>query len=95
MIVRIVKMTFQQDKVADFIHIFNSRKQTIQDFQGCRHLELLQDAAHANIFFTYSKWDSTAALDHYRYSAFFKDTWAKTKALFSERAEAWSLIASA
>ena len=92
MIVRIVQMTFQQDKVENFIRIFEERKQKIRDFPGCLHLELWQDSSKTNIFFTYSNWESEAALDHYRFSEFFKDTWGKTKALFAEKPQAWSVI---
>jgi quinol monooxygenase YgiN len=91
MIFRIVQMTFREDAVADFISLFNSRKQQIRDFKGCTHLELLQDTSHPGIFFTYSIWDSQADLDHYRYSEFFKDTWGRTKALFADRPQAWSV----
>jgi quinol monooxygenase YgiN len=93
MIIRIVKMTFREDCVNEFTTIFEARKHIISSFPGCTHLELWQDNAHPNIFFTYSKWDSIAHLDHYRFSEFFKDTWGKTKVLFADKAEAWSLNA--
>ena len=92
MIVRIVQMTFREDSVKDFTDLFESRKQTIRSFPGCTHLELWQDNTHANIFFTYSTWDSQADLDHYRFSDFFKDTWSKTKTLFAEKPQAWSVV---
>jgi heme-degrading monooxygenase HmoA len=91
MIVRIVQMTFQKDKIAEFTAFFETRKATIKSFNGCRHLELWQDATNEQIFFTYSIWDSVADLDHYRFSEFFKDTWSRTKALFDEKPQAWSL----
>ena len=91
MIVRIVQMTFQADKVQDFLQLFEERKHLIRGFEGCKHLELWQDATQFNIFFTYSHWDSEEHLDHYRYSAFFKDTWTQTKALFAAKAQAWSV----
>ncbi len=91
MIVRIVKMSFREDAVAAFVSLFEARKQTIAGFPGCNHLELWQDNANPNVFFTYSKWDSIAHLDHYRFSDFFKDTWGRTKILFADKPEAWSL----
>ena len=42
--------------------------------------------------FTISHWDSEAALELYRQSELFKFTWAKTKPLFEEKAQAWSLL---
>ncbi len=74
MIVRIVQMTFREDSVADFLSLFEERKQLIRHFEGCKHLELWQDAHMANVFFTYSMWDSEEHLDHYRFSELFKDT---------------------
>ncbi len=92
MIIRIVQMTFREDAIKDFTDLFEARKQTIRNFAGCTHLELWQDNTDPNIFFTYSIWDSQADLDHYRFSDFFKDTWGKTKALFADKPQAWSLI---
>lgn len=91
MIVRIVKMTFRPDAVADFTSLFEERKQTIRHFDGCRHLELWQDTAVPNVFFTYSHWESEKHLDHYRFSDFFKDTWGRTKVLFDAPPQAWSV----
>lgn len=91
MIVRIVQMTFHPENVPSFLDLFEERKSMIRNFQGCKHLELWQDAHSENIFFTYSIWESEQHLDHYRFSELFKDTWTKTKALFTEKAKAWSV----
>lgn len=91
MIVRIVKMTFQQDKIAQFQQLFTEKKELIRHFTGCAHLELWQDAHESNIFFTYSKWEDEHALNHYRFSPLFKEVWSNTKPLFLEKAEAWSV----
>ncbi len=91
MIVRIVQMSFREEEVDNFLSLFNERKQRIRHFDGCNQLELLQDANHSNIYFTYSIWESEKHLDHYRFSEFFKDTWTKTKALFNDKPQAWSL----
>lgn len=91
MIKRIVKMTFREDAVATFINeVFESSKPYIRAFPGCRHMELLRHTGRPNVLFTLSYWDSEAALQDYRNSELFADTWKKTKALFAERAEAWS-----
>lgn len=88
---RIVKMTFAPDRMDEFLHLFSEMKTKISSFDGCNHLELLKDTKANNIFFTYSIWKDEKSLDHYRFSQLFKDTWSKTKMLFSEKAEAWSL----
>ena len=92
MIIRIVKMTFETDKVVDFLAVFNSSKHHIRNMEGCTHLELLNDINSPNIFFTYSYWQSETDLDNYRNSELFKTVWSKTKVLFSAKAEAWSVV---
>lgn len=91
MIVRIVKMIFREEEVQRFQELFNERKQMIRTFDGCKHLELWQETGKPNVFFTYSIWDSQQHLDHYRFSELFKDTWGKTKELFADGAQAWSV----
>ncbi|MBL7691713.1 MAG: antibiotic biosynthesis monooxygenase [Flavipsychrobacter sp.] len=91
MIVRIVQMTFRADKTDEFVAMFNERKDRIRHFDGCTHLELWQDKKQPEIFFTYSHWESESALDHYRFSEFFKETWGLTKAMFAAPPQAWSV----
>ena len=91
MIIRIVQMTFRADGVEAFQELFKSRKSTIRGFAGCTHLELWQDNKDPCVFFTYSHWEQETDLDHYRFSEFFKDTWGRTKALFSRKPQAWSV----
>ncbi len=91
MIKRLVKLSFETDKVNDFLEIFESSKKLIRASEGCLHLELLQDTTHPYIFFTLSYWENENALEVYRQSGLFKTTWAKTKILFSDKAQAWSV----
>lgn len=93
MLTRIVKMTFQEAKVKEFLKIFETEKEKIRAFDGCNSVELLNDIHHKNIFFTRSIWQSEEHLDKYRNSALFRATWSKTKKLFAEKPEAWSLMA--
>ena len=91
MIVRIVKMEFKKECVDTFKSLFEERKEQIRSFPGCQYLELLQGSeAKTNIFMTYSYWESEEALNNYRYSDLFKETWKETKKLFSKKAEATS-----
>ncbi|ALM06812.1 antibiotic biosynthesis monooxygenase [Sediminicola sp. YIK13] len=91
MFVRIVKLTFKKENIASFEQIFEDSKNLIRNVEGCTFLELLQDKDQPNIFFTYSYWQSEENLDNYRNSTLFKNIWGQTKALFAERAEAWSV----
>ena len=94
MIVRIVKMEFQQEKVNTFLDLFNSVYPEISSFDGCLKVTLLHSVDAKNVYFTYSTWESEHDLENYRASELFKQTWAKTKILFSNKPEAWSLIQS-
>ena len=90
MIKRIVKLTFREELVPDFMAIFEESKGKIRAFDGNLHLELLQDVAQPNVLFTLSFWEDEAALERYRQSDLFQKTWAKTKALFAEKPAAWT-----
>lgn len=91
MITRIVKLTIQQEKAAEFIALFNDSKSRIKNSPGCQHIELLADIQQPNVFFTHSRWDSEEHLNLYRNSDLFKNIWPRTKILFADKAEAWSL----
>lgn len=91
MIIRIVKMTFETNKVADFLSIFEASKNLIRNMEGCKHLELLNDVKTQTVFFTYSHWENENDLNIYRNSELFKSVWSKTKILFAEKPEAWSV----
>ena len=88
--IRIVKMTFQETKVNEFLDNFNKNKEHIRNFSGLEHLELLRNKNNPNIFFTYSIWQSEQHLENYRNSDLFRSVWAKTKPLFASKPEAWS-----
>jgi heme-degrading monooxygenase HmoA len=91
MIKRIVKLTFQPALVPDFMAIFEESKDKIRAFDGNLHLELLRDVAQQNVMFTLSFWENEQALENYRQSELFKTTWARTKALFADKAVAWTV----
>ncbi|MFV8224296.1 putative quinol monooxygenase [Christiangramia aquimixticola] len=91
MFVRIVKMGFQEDKIEEFLANFEENKEKIRNFEGCKFLELYRDKDNTTRFFTYSYWEDENSLENYRNSDLFKGVWAKTKVLFNEKPEAWSV----
>lgn len=90
MLVRIVRMTFHPESVADFLENFHENKKFIRNFSGCHYLELWQDENERNIFLTHSHWESEEHLNQYRDSELFKSVWKFTKARFSEKPQAFS-----
>lgn len=91
MIRRIVKMTFREEETVTFREIFAQSAPLIRAMPGCQHLELWQDQQDERVFFTFSFWRDAGDLEHYRNSELFATTWAKTKVLFSDRPQAWSV----
>lgn len=91
MLVRIVKMIFKEDKIDEFLINFNENKDKIRNTTGCNFLELYRDKTNSTIFFTYSYWDTEQDLNNYKNSNLFKNVWIKTKILFSDKPEAWSV----
>jgi len=91
MFVRIVKMSFSEEYIADFLGNFEENKHNIRNFKGCKLLELYRDKKDSNIFFTYSYWETEYDLEQYRQSELFKSVWSKTKVFFNKKPEAWSV----
>lgn len=71
--------------------IFEESKDKIRAFEGNLHLELLRDTTQQHVLFTLSHWEDEAALERYRQSELFQNTWARTKVLFAEKAQAWTV----
>ncbi|MFN3849102.1 MAG: putative quinol monooxygenase [Spirosomataceae bacterium] len=91
MLVRFVRMTFQEDKIEEFLKVFNENKEKIRHFPGCNSLEVLRDIDQPNVFMTHSHWDSEESLNNYRDSELFKTVWGKTKVFFADKPIAFSM----
>ncbi|RYU79423.1 putative quinol monooxygenase [Hymenobacter persicinus] len=91
MLIRIVRMTFQPERTAEFLQIFRDSEALIRQQPGCRHVQLWQDADAPHVYCTYSHWDSAEALNAYRRSELFGRVWPATKALFAAPAQAFSV----
>ena len=68
-----------------FIRLFDKYKAQIAGAEGCLGVKMLRSDEH---FFTYSRWESEAHLNAYRYSTVFEELWPQTKALFSGKPKA-------
>ena len=83
-------MTFREDKVSEFLKIFNDSKDKIRQFPGCLHLELWKDFKKPNVYLTCSRWVNDEALQEYRSSGLFNRVWSQTKILFLDTPYAFS-----
>jgi len=91
-VIRIVKMTFDPERIAEFLKLFDERSGRIRSFRGCERLDLVQDTSSENIMTTISVWASEEALAYYRRSDIFNETWAITRSMFADRPEAASYV---
>lgn len=90
-ITRVVRLSFEPNKITEFVELFNQSKPVISNFDGCLDVSLYQDHDYPNVMYTLSKWQSIESLEAYRQSDFFKITWRKTKMLFNDSPKAFSL----
>lgn len=90
MITRIVKLTFQKEKVKDFMDFFETIKWKVNSFPGCLGMQLIQDKKDPCVIFTYSQWLSEEKLNSYRDSDIFGEVWPTIKPWFDLKPEAWT-----
>ena len=79
MLTRIVKLTFMEEKTADFLAYFDTINTRVSTFENCYGMRLMQDIHHPNIIFTYSNWKDENALNNYRDSDLFVGVWSTIK----------------
>ncbi|MDR0801060.1 antibiotic biosynthesis monooxygenase family protein [Fluviicola sp.] len=91
MLTRIVKLTFQEEKIDDFLAYFNTINTRVSTFENCYGMRLMQDMYHPYIVFTYSNWKDESALNRYRDSELFRGVWSTIKPWFGGKPEAWSV----
>jgi quinol monooxygenase YgiN len=84
---RLVRMSFQTDRISDFMEVFEDSKEKIRNFPGCLALNLIVDFEDSSIIYTSSIWRAFEDLENYRNSELFIQTWRKTKIHFKEKAQ--------
>lgn len=90
MLIRLVRLRLQPDKVDEFLALYAAARPVIVAQPGCQHVQLLRQSDDPTAFATWSVWENVEALERYRTSAFFAHFWPQVKALFRQPAEAIS-----
>lgn len=90
MLVRIVQLTFQEDRIPDFLNHFETVKTQINEFPGCLGMKLLIDHNEPTRVMTYSEWENQESLNAYRDSKTFGEIWPTIKQWFAAPPQAWS-----
>lgn len=84
---RLVRMSFEPDRIPDFMDVFETSKEKIRNFPGCIALNLIVDIEDSTVIYTSSIWRAVEDLENYRNSELFIQTWRKTKIHFKEKAQ--------
>lgn len=92
MLIRVVRLTIRPGRLAEFMDVYATVEERIRAMPGCLHLEIWQDASYSNIVTSCSHWNSGQALEAYRNSALFRNTWTRVKPLFAAPATAHSYV---
>lgn len=82
-LIRLVRMTFRPEARMKFMKHFDASAPKIRAVEGCQRLELWEGRRFPNVCTTFSRWKSEDALERYRQSALFRETWRKVKPLFA------------
>ncbi len=90
MLMRLVRMRFQPDKVDEFLALYAVARPMIIAQPGCHSVQLLRQSDDPASFATWSIWEDAEALAAYRSSDFFQQFWPHVKALFRQPPEAAS-----
>jgi len=91
MITRIVKLNIESSAVDEFMSVLGQVRHRIEQFEGCRSLELLSDKKDRTVFFSYSIWESEDHLDKYRNSEVFREIWNAIKKYVTSKPNAWTV----
>ena len=76
-------MTFRPEARATFLQHFDAAAPKIRAFEGCQRLELWEGRRFPNVCTTFSLWTNKEALERYRRSDLFRETWRNVKPLFT------------
>ncbi|MGA1373520.1 MAG: putative quinol monooxygenase [Flavobacteriales bacterium] len=92
-ILRLVRMQFRPEALADFDALFTAYRDRIAAAPGCVAVTCLPDVAGSLARTTVSVWRAAEDLETYRQSPLFREVWSKTKTGFSAPPHAFSLVA--
>lgn len=92
MILRIVKMKFNEEGQKVFPEIYFRTKPFILQCEGCYSVELLKDNKDPTTISTMSIWKDEESLNNYRNTELFNETWKKVKTYFKDKPQANSYI---
>ena len=88
---RIVKLILLEGEEENFLNIYRTRNPSLKNVKGCQSTCVLKSITSDQEFFTLSVWDSVQALEDYRNSEYFKETWSLVKQLLGGKTQVWNL----
>lgn len=92
MITRIVRLTLKDESSQnDFRALYASRNPMNRGVSGCLEVKIMKDINENNVYYTVSKWTTNEALENYRSSAYFKETWPMVKSTLASKTKVFTM----
>ena len=92
MITRIVRLTLKDELSLDeFKKLYTKRNPKSRGVSGCLEVRIMKDIKENNIYYTVSKWSNNQALEDYRSSEYFKQTWPMVKSTLAARTKVFTM----
>jgi len=90
MITRIIKLT-SKVSADEFMAYMNEIIPELNAMDGCSQVEVLRGKINENIFFIYTIWKNSKALNKFRDSQFNQVFWNKLNEMSESRPQVWSV----
>jgi quinol monooxygenase YgiN len=91
MILRVVKMVVDQNKIDVFNHFMSNVKMEKIKLEGCVHYDHFGDKQYQNVFYSYTIWESERYLNKYRKSELFREVSSTLRSLCLTEPTAWTV----
>jgi hypothetical protein len=91
MILRVVKMVVDQNKIDIFNNFMSNLSTEKEGMDGCVHHDFFSNKQFRNVFYSYTIWESEKYLNKYRKSMLFKEVTTTLRSLCLSEPAAWTV----
>ncbi len=91
MILRVVKMKVDTNKVELFERFMNNLREEKLNLDGCLHFDYFHEKGNLNIYYSYTIWESDKHFRVYKKSDLFKEVTSTLNALCQIEPMAWTI----
>jgi quinol monooxygenase YgiN len=91
MILRVVKMKVEKNKVESFERFMNNLHDEKLRLQGCLHFDYFHEKDNLYAYYSYTIWENEKFFKAYKKSDLFKEVVSTLKALCQVEPQAWTI----